>query len=85
MTPKEGGTSSASLQGARGRAGGICPRGHLTLWPRRCPHCLGEGRRKTLARAIRESEAKHRAFLDRHNARQQAARQQARGWMEGLA
>lgn len=79
------GTPSASLQGARGRAAGACPRGHVTLWPRRCPHCVVETRRKKLARAIQQTEAEHRAFLARHNARQQAERQRARGWMEGLA
>lgn len=73
------GTPSATLQGAGSPPAGACPNGHRTLWPRRCPHCAVEQRRSE------EKSATYRARLDRNNLRIQAARQAARGWMEGLA
>ena len=63
-----------------------CSQGHRTLWPSRCPHCLVKAREKQQFTAkLSKAEAQHRAFLARHNARQQAQRQAAHGWMEGLA
>jgi hypothetical protein len=79
------GTPSASLQGAL-RAGRACPNGHRTLWPRHCPHCQVASRRQQAERERAERlAAQAPKTLTWHNARQQAERQAARGWMEGLA